>query len=165
MEPIQGEGGLNFPKDGYLKEVRALCDKYNVLMAVDEIQAGFGRTGYLMAHHHDDVRPDLVILGKSLSGGFLAVSGVVGDDCLMKNIKPGDHGSTYGGNPLAMATSKAAVECLIDEGMIENSREMGKILLDELKTNSSPILKEVRGRGLFVGIEVKKADDVKVNAV
>jgi len=134
-------------------------------MAVDEIQTGFGRTGYLMAHHHDNVRPDLVILGKSLSGGFLAVSGVVGDEFLMKNIKPGDHGCTYGGNPLAMATSLAAVNCLIDEGMIENSVEMGKLLLSELKTNQSPIMKEFRGRGLFVGMEVKKSDDIKVNSV
>lgn len=121
IEPIQGEGGIIIPEDGYLKKVRDLCTKYNVLMVSDEIQTGFGRTGHLMAVDYEKVRPDILVMGKSISGGMLPVSGCVADEFIMKHIGPGDHGCTYGGNPLAMATAQAAVECLIDEGMIENS--------------------------------------------
>lgn len=130
IEPIQGEAGVIIPHEGYLKGVRDLCTKYNVLMIADEIQSGFGRTGKLFAVDHEDVRPDMLVMGKSMSGGMLPVSGVVGDDFIMNEIRPGDHGSTYGGNPLAMATAHAAVKTLIEEGMVENSAKLGPVLLN-----------------------------------
>jgi len=133
-------------------------------MAADEIQTGFGRTGHLMAYEHDQVKPDMVVLGKSISGGFMPVSGCVANDHIMQHIKPGDHGCTYGGNPLAMATSHAAVKCLIEEGMIENSAKMGALLLAELKKINSPVMKEIRGRGLFLGLEIKAEEGVKVDS-
>jgi len=163
LEPIQGEGGLNVPSDGYLTKVRALCTKYNVLMIADEIQTGFGRTGDLMACHHENVRPDIMVLGKSLGGGMVPVSGCVADNHIMDLIKPGDHGCTYGGNPLAMATAHAAVKCLVDEGMVENSKAMGHLLRSELRKIDSPLIDNVRGRGLFVGVQIKAADNIKVN--
>ena len=154
-----------FPDDGYLKEVRALCTKYNVLMCCDEIQAGFGRTGYLMAHHHDKVRPDMLVLGKALSGGIMPISGCVADDNIMSHIKPGDHGCTYGGNPLAMAVANAAVRTLVDDGMVENSAKMGALLLSELQKIKSPVVKEVRGRGLMIAVEITQNANVKVNSL
>jgi len=154
-----------FPDDGYLAEVRALCTKYNVLMCCDEIQAGFGRTGYLMAHHHDKIRPDMLVLGKALSGGMMPISGCVADDHIMNNIKPGDHGCTYGGNPLAMAVAHAAVKTLVEDGMVENSAKMGALLLAELRKIKSPLIKEVRGRGLMIAIEVDQGASIKVNSL
>jgi ornithine--oxo-acid transaminase len=164
IEPIQGEGGIIVPQEGYLQKVRDLCTKYNVLMVSDEIQTGFGRTGHLMAVDYEKVRPDILVMGKSLSGGMLPVSGCMADDFIMKHIGPGEHGSTYGGNPLAMAVSHAAVRTLVEEGMVENSKAMGSILMRELKKIRSPLLKEVRGRGLFIGIETAQGPNVKIAA-
>jgi len=155
IEPIQGEAGVIIPHDGYLKAVRELCTKHNVLLCADEIQTGFGRSGKLFACEWEDVRPDMLIMGKSMSGGMLPVSGVVADNEVMDHIKPGDHGSTYGGNPLAMATAHAAIQTLIEEDMVGNSARLGPILKREVENIGSHLFKEVRGRGLFVGLELK----------
>ena len=163
LEPIQGEGGIIVPKKGYLKKVRELCTKYNVLMCADEVQTGFGRTGFMMACDVENVKPDILCMGKSMSGGMYPVSGCMANDNVIKNIGPGDHGSTYGGNPLGMAIAHAAVKTLVEEGMIENSAKMGKLFISELKKIKSPLIKEVRGRGLFVGIEVAKKQEIKVD--
>ena len=163
IEPIQGEGGVIIPHDGYLKGVRDLCTKHNVLMIADEIQTGFGRSGKMFAVDHEEVRPDILVMGKSMSGGMMPVSGCLADDFIMDEIKPGDHGSTYGGNPLAMAVAHAAVKTLVDEGMVENSAAMGALLKSELKKIDSPLFKEVRGRGLFVGVELKEDAHVDGN--
>lgn len=132
IEPIQGEGGVIIPQDGYLQAVRDLCTEYNVLMIADEIQTGFGRTGKMFAVEHESVRPDILVMGKSMSGGMLPVSGCLSDKFIMDEIKPGDHGSTYGGNPLGMAVAKAAVQTIVEEGMVENSAAMGELLKSEL---------------------------------
>lgn len=124
-------------------------------MVADEIQCGLGRTGKMWAADHEQVRPDMIVMGKALSGGMLPVSGVVGDVEVMDTIGPGEHGNTFCGNPLAMATSHAAIKTLVDEGMIENAATMGNLFMNELRKIDSPLIKEVRGRGLFVGIEVK----------
>jgi len=163
VEPIQGEGGIIIPDDGYLKKMRDLCTKHNVLMVTDEIQSGLGRTGYMFAADHEQVRPDMIVMGKALSGGMLPVSGVMADEVVMNTIGPGEHGNTYLGNPLAMATAHAAMTTLVEEGMIENSKNMGDLFMSELRKINSPLIKEVRGRGLFVGIEIKTADDIKVD--
>lgn len=155
LEPIQGERGVIIPDKGYLTQVKKLCREHNVLMILDEIQTGFGRTGKLMAYEWDsDSKPDILAVGKALSGGFLPVSGAFCDDHIMMNIKPGDHGSTYGGNPLAMATARAAIQTLVEEGMPENALHMGEILGDELSKIKSPMIKDTRGRGLFRAVEV-----------
>jgi ornithine--oxo-acid transaminase len=143
--------------------VRDLCTKYNVLLCADEIQTGLGRTGDMFGCDHENVRPDILVMGKALSGGMLPVSGCMADDYIMKHIGPGDHGSTYGGNPLAMATAHASVRVIVEEGMVENSKAMGKIFKSELEKMNSPLIKEVRGRGLFLGVEVKQAEGIKVN--
>ena len=163
LEPIQGEGGIIIPQEGYLLKVKALCEKYNVLLITDEVQTGFGRSGHLMGDMHDmgSVKPDIMTLAKSVSGGVTPVSGIVANDEVLMLIKPGEHGSTYGGNPLGMAVSKVAVQVLIEEGMIENSKNMGDYLQSKLKSLKSPLIKEVRGRGLFVGLEFK--NDLKVD--
>lgn len=134
IEPIQGEGGIIVPDDGYLLKVRELCDKYNVLLIADEVQTGFGRTGKFMGSYWDlgEVKPDLIVLAKSMSGGVTPVSGIVGYDEAMLTLKPGDHGSTFGGNPLGMAVAKTAVEVMIEEGMVENAQKMGTYLKDKL---------------------------------
>ena len=162
LEPIQGEGGIIIPQDGYLGKVKELCKKYNVLLIADEVQTGFGRTGNLMGYEHDmgDEKPDIMTLAKSISGGVTPVSGIVANDDILMLIKPGEHGSTYGGNPLGMAVAKVAVQALIEEGMLENSKKMGAYLLSKLQTIKSPIIKEVRGRGLFIGLEFKH--DLKI---
>ena len=128
IESIQGELGVIIPEKGYLKQVKGLCKQYNVLFILDEVQTGFGRTGKLMAYDWDDAKPDIVSVGKALSGGTMPVSAAFCNDEVMMNIKPGDHGSTYGGNPLAMAVSKAAIKALIEEGMVENAAAMGEVL-------------------------------------
>ena len=162
LEPIQGERGVIIPDAGYLSKIKKLCKKHNILLIFDEIQTGFGRCGKLLAHEWDkDSKPDILVVGKALSGGFLPVSGAFCDDEIMLNIKPGEHGSTYGGNPLAMATAKAAVKTLVEEGMPQNALKMGDILGDELSKIKSPIIKDTRGRGLFRAVEV--ASDSRVN--
>lgn len=162
LEPIQGEAGVVIPKDGYLKGVRALCDKYNVLMIADEVQTGLCRTGRMLACDHEGVRPDILVLGKALSGGVLPVAAVLCDDDIMLNIKPGEHGSTYGGNPLACAVAMAALQVLKDEKLAENSEKMGQLFRSEMKQLSSlPWVQGVRGRGLMNAIVVKKDGPVK----
>uniref|UniRef100_A0A7S3CQ06 Ornithine aminotransferase n=1 Tax=Strombidium rassoulzadegani TaxID=1082188 RepID=A0A7S3CQ06_9SPIT len=157
LEPIQGEGGVIIPQEGYLSKVKQLCKKYNVLLITDEVQTGLGRTGKLMGYNHDlgDDRPDIVTLGKAISGGVTPVSGILAKAEVMDTIKAGDHGSTYGGNPLGMAVAKAAVSAIVEEGMVENSEAMGKIFAQRLSNIDSDLVKEVRSRGLFCGLEFK----------
>ena len=157
VEPIQGEGGIIVPPAGYLAECARICRERNVLLICDEIQTGMGRTGKFLSCQHDDVKPDAVILGKALGGGLLPVSAVVGTEDLMQVFAPGDHGSTFGGNPLAAAVGLAALDVLFDEKLIERSAEMGAHLLERLRTIKSPLVKDVRGKGLFVGLEVESA--------
>ena len=155
VEPIQGEAGVVIPTDGYLKGVRDLCTKYNVLFIADEIQTGLARTGTLLACDHENVRPDILILGKALSGGTIPVAAVLADDIVMLQIKPGEHGSTYGGNPLACAVAMKALEVIKTEKMVENSFKMGEILRAELAKLNSPFIASIRGRGLLNAIVIK----------
>ncbi|MEY3619958.1 MAG: ornithine--oxo-acid transaminase [Bacteroidota bacterium] len=155
VEPIQGEAGVVIPTDGYLKGVRALCDQYNVLFIADEIQTGLARTGTMLACDHENVRPDILILGKALSGGTIPVAAVLADDIVMLQIKPGEHGSTYGGNPLACAVAMKALEVIKAENMVENSYKMGEILRAELANLNSPFVASIRGRGLLNAIVIK----------
>ncbi len=154
VEPIQGEAGVVVPDDGYLKGVRELCTEYNVLFIADEIQTGLCRTGKMLACDHESVRPDILILGKALSGGVLPVSAVLADDEIMLTIKPGEHGSTYGGNPLACAVAMEALQVLKDEHMAENAEAMGEILREELRQLHSPLIQTVRGKGLLNAIVI-----------
>jgi ornithine--oxo-acid transaminase len=154
IEPIQGEAGVNIPPAGYLKQVRELCTKNNVLFIADEIQTGLGRTGRMFGCDHESVRPDMVIIGKALAGGFYPVSAVVADADLMGLFTPGEHGSTFGGNPLAMAVARAAIRVLVEEKMVENSATMGEYMQEQLAEITSPHIKEVRGRGLMIGVEL-----------
>jgi ornithine--oxo-acid transaminase len=154
LEPVQGEAGVNIPPDGYLGEVRQLCTRNNVLFIADEIQTGLGRTGKMFACDHESVRPDMVIIGKALSGGFYPVSAVVADAGLLGLFKPGEHGSTFGGNPLGMAVARAAMRVLVDENLVENSAKMGEYLTEQLVEISSPHVKEIRGKGLLIGVEL-----------
>jgi ornithine--oxo-acid transaminase len=154
VEPIQGEGGIIVPPPGYLARCRQICREHHVLLICDEIQTGLGRTGRLLACEHDGVRPDGVILGKALGGGLLPVSAFVATNDVMQVFHPGDHGSTFGGNPLASAVAMAALDVLFDEKLVERSAELGAWLLSELQDLRSPVVSDVRGRGLFVGIEV-----------
>ena len=158
VEPIQGEAGVVLPDDGYLKGVRDLCTKYNVLFIADEIQTGLARTGKMLACDHEGVRPDILILGKALSGGTLPISAVLADDIVMMQIKPGEHGSTYGGNPLACAVAMKSLEVLKTEKMAENAEAMGKLLRSELEKLNSPLIKLVRGRGLLNAIVINHKD-------
>lgn len=154
VEPIQGEGGIIVPPRGYLAECARICRERRVLLICDEIQTGLGRTGKFLACEHDGVRPDGVILGKALGGGLLPVSAFVATDDVMQVFHPGDHGSTFGGNPLAAAVALAALDVLFDERLIERSASEGAWLIAELAKLDSPLVKDVRGRGLFIGIEV-----------
>jgi len=154
VEPIQGEGGIIVPPRGYLAECARICREHRVLLICDEIQTGLGRTGKFLACEHDGVRPDGVILGKALGGGLLPVSAFVATDDVMQVFHPGDHGSTFGGNPLAAAVALAALDVLFDEKLIERSASEGAWLMAELGKLDSPLVKDVRGRGLFIGIEV-----------
>ena len=158
FEPIQGEAGVVVPDEGYLTSVRNLCTEYNVLMIADEIQTGLARTGKMLACDHENVRPDIVILGKALSGGVLPVSAVLCDDAIMMNIKPGEHGSTYGGNPLACAVAIAALQVLRDENMAANAAAMGELLRSEIRKLDSPFVALVRGKGLLNAIIIKHSD-------
>ena len=157
VEPIQGEGGIIVPPDGYLRRLRELTTEHGALLAVDEIQSGLGRTGKLFAFQHEEIRPDLVILGKALGAGLYPVSALLADSEVMDVFQPGDHGSTFGGNPLGAAVARAALRVLIDEGLIENSERLGAYLLERLEAINSPHVREVRGRGLWAGIELEPA--------
>jgi ornithine--oxo-acid transaminase len=154
VEPIQGEGGIIIPPQGYLKRCAQICRKHNVLLIVDEIQVGLGRTGKLLACDHEDVKPDGLILGKALGGGILPVSLFLTRKEVMDVFTPGDHGSTFGGNALAAAIGLESLEVLIEEKLIERSAELGAYFLAELKKIKSPLITEVRGKGLFIGIEI-----------
>lgn len=159
VEPIQGEAGVIIPDEGYLKGVRELCDEYNVLFIADEIQTGLCRTGKMLACNHENVRPDILILGKALSGGVIPVSAVLADDEIMLNIKPGEHGSTYGGNPVACKVAMVALQVLKDEQMAENAAAMGKVLRDELTKLQSPFITGIRGKGLLNAIQINHPDN------
>lgn len=155
VEPIQAEAGVYVPSAGYLSKAADLCRQHNVLFAADEVQTGLGRTGKLLACDHELVRPDILILGKALSGGVLPVSCVLADDEIMLTIKPGEHGSTYGGNPLAAKVSMTAINVLIEEKMADNAMMMGKIFRDEFREKESLIVEDVRGKGLLNAIQIK----------
>ena len=157
VEPIQGEGGIVVPPDGYLAELREVCSERNALLIVDEIQSGLGRTGRMFAHEHDGIRPDVMLLGKALSGGLYPVSVVVADAEIMDVFQPGDHGSTYGGNPVGAAVARAALAVLRDERLVENSARLGEVALGRLRSVQSPLVREVRGRGLWIGIELHES--------
>ena len=158
VEPIQGEAGVIVPDNNYLKGVRALCTKYNVLFIADEVQTGLGRTGKMLACDHEGVKPDILILGKALSGGTIPVSAVLANNEVMLTIKPGEHGSTYGGNPLACAVAMEALKVLKDEKLSENSEALGIIFRDEMNRlkNESDLITDVRGKGLFNAIVIKE---------
>ena len=158
FEPIQGEAGVVVPDAGYFKGVRDLCSEYNVLMVADEIQTGLARTGKMLACDHENVRPDVLILGKALSGGVLPVSAVLCDDEIMMTIKPGEHGSTYGGNPLACAVAMTALQVLKDENLAANAETMGNLLRSEIEKLNSPFISIVRGKGLLNAIVIKHAN-------
>jgi len=155
VEPIQGEGGIIVPPAGYLKAAAELCRKHNVLLIADEIQTGLGRTGKLLACEHEDVRPDGLILGKALGGGILPVSMFLARRDVMQVFTPGDHGSTFGGNPLAAAVGLEALNILVEDGLAERSAKFGAYLLEQLGNINSPLIKELRGSGLFIGIEIE----------
>jgi ornithine--oxo-acid transaminase len=155
LEPIQGEAGVIMPPAGYLARVAEICRRNNVLLLADEIQTGLGRTGKLFASQHEDVRPDVTILGKALGGGVLPVSAVLADRELLGLFEPGEHGSTFGGNPLAAAVGRAALQVIVDEKLVENSAELGEYFQERLAEIPSPHVKTVRGKGLFIGVELK----------
>lgn len=159
VEPIQGEAGVVVPSEGYLKGVRDLCTKHNVLWIADEVQTGLCRTGKLLAVHWEDARPDIVVLGKALSGGMLPVSACLADDEVMLTIKPGEHGSTYGGNPLACKVAMASLQVLLDENLAERSERLGETLRGELRNLPSSVVKSVRGRGLLNAIVISEEFD------
>ncbi|HLA88270.1 MAG TPA: ornithine--oxo-acid transaminase [Anaerolineales bacterium] len=155
LEPIQGEAGVIIPPSGYLKKVAEVCKRNNVLLVADEIQTGLARTGKLFAADHEDVRPDVVIVGKALSGGFYPVSAVLADQPILGLFTAGEHGSTFGGNPLAAAVARAALRVIREEKLAERSQQLGEYFLEQLSEISSPHVKEVRGKGLLIGVELK----------
>jgi ornithine--oxo-acid transaminase len=155
VEPIQGEAGVFVPDDGYIRNAYDLCKKNNVLFIADEVQTGLGRTGKLLACEHEGVRPDILILGKALSGGVLPVSAVLADDDIMLTIKPGEHGSTFGGNPLAGRVAIAALEVIREEKLAEKAEKLGKIFRDEMRTVRSDMIETVRGKGLLNAIVIR----------
>ena len=155
VEPIQGEAGVNVPPQGYLRQLRQICDQHNVLLIADEIQTGLGRTGKLFASEHEGVRPDIAIVGKALSGGFYPVSAILADQPVMGLFQPGEHGSTFGGNPLAAAVGRAALRVIVEEKLVENAARMGEYLQEQLAEIPSRNVKEVRGKGLLIGVELK----------
>ncbi|WP_457551334.1 ornithine--oxo-acid transaminase [Desulfobacula sp.] len=156
VEPIQGEAGVIIPPKGYLKKVRKICSDKNVLLILDEIQTGLGRTGKLLAEEHEGIQADLTLIGKALSGGFYPVSAVLSNEAVLGLLQPGQHGSTFGGNPLACAVARQALKVLVEENMIENAEKMGTYFLAELKKIKSDSIKEVRGIGLLIAIQLKK---------
>ncbi len=153
IEPIQGEAGVVIPPAGYLQKARELCSANNVMLILDEIQTGLGRTGKLLAEEHEGIESDLTLVGKALAGGYYPVSAVLSNSEVMNVLQPGQHGSTFGGNPLACAIARTALKVLIEEGMIENSAAMGEIFMNKLKEIKSPLIKGVRGRGLMIALE------------
>ena len=157
VEPIQGEGGIIVPPSGYLKKVREICDRHNVLLILDEIQTGLGRTGKLFAEEHEGIESDLTLVGKALSGGFYPISAVLSNKEALSIFQPGDHGSTFGGNPLACAVAREALRVIEEENLIEKSLFMGHYLKESIRNILSPYVKEVRGMGLLIGVELKKS--------
>ena len=155
VEPIQGEAGVVVPDDNYLKETYKLCKKHNVLFIADEVQTGIGRTGKMLACDHVNIRPDILILGKALSGGMYPISAVLADDEIMLTIKPGQHGSTFGGNPLAARIAITALEVVKEEKLAENAEKMGKLFREELAKIKSPMIETIRGKGLLNAIVIK----------
>jgi ornithine--oxo-acid transaminase len=158
VEPIQGEAGVVVPQEGYLSGVRQLCTQYNVLFIADEIQTGLARTGKMLACDHEGVRPDILVLGKALSGGTMPVAAVLADDEVMLTIQPGEHGSTYGGNPLACAVAMESLKVLREEKMAENAAAMGELFRAELQALQSPLIKTIRGKGLLNAIVINHPD-------
>ncbi|MHB0922970.1 MAG: ornithine--oxo-acid transaminase [Bellilinea sp.] len=156
LEPIQGEGGVLIPPDGYLRKVSELCRKNNVLFIADEIQTGLGRTGKLFAAEHEGVRPDMTIIGKALSGGFYPVSAVLADKAILGLYEPGEHGSTFGGNPLACAVARESLKVIAEENLVQRSAEMGEYFMERLVEIPSRHVKEVRGKGLLIGVELNQ---------
>lgn len=154
VEPIQGEAGIVVPDDNYLQEVRSLCDKYNVLLICDEIQTGIARTGKLLCHQWSGIKPDLVLLGKAISGGMYPVSCVLGSREIMLTVEPGTHGSTYGGNPLGCAVAIRALEIIRDENMVDRAERLGNLFRQGLKDLNSPMILTVRGKGLLNAIVI-----------
>ena len=152
VEPIQGEAGVVIPPDGYLHDAAALCRQNNVLFMADEIQSGLGRSGKLFAFEHENIRPDVVIIGKALGGGFYPISAVLSNKEVLGVFQPGDHGSTFGGNPLAAAVAIASLDVIIDEKLIERSAELGKYFIEKIRSLRSPHFVEVRGRGLWIAM-------------
>lgn len=156
VEPIQGESGVIIPSEGYLKGAEMICEDNNILLVTDEIQSGLGRTGKMFASEHEDVHPDMIIIGKALSGGMYPVSAVVSSREILGVFNPGDHGSTYGGNPIACAVAREALKIIVDERLVKNSAEMGEYLIGELRKIDSPYVDFYRGKGLWIGIVLKK---------
>jgi ornithine--oxo-acid transaminase len=156
VEPIQGEAGVIIPPDGYLKKVREICTRNNVILILDEIQTGLGRTGKFLAEEHEGIEADLTLIGKALSGGFYPVSAVLSNEAVLGLLQPGQHGSTFGGNPLACAVARQALKVLVEEKMVENAATMGTYFLDQLKQIDHPSIKEIRGRGLMIAVELFK---------
>jgi ornithine--oxo-acid transaminase len=154
VEPIQGEAGIIIPPEGYLRQVRQICTEHNIVMITDEIQTGLGRTGKLLAEEHEGIEADLTVIGKALSGGFYPISAVLSTKDVLGVFQPGDHGSTFGGNPMACAVARMALKVLIEEGMIENAAKMGDYLMGKLRAIQSPHIKEIRGKGLLIGVEL-----------
>ncbi len=155
VEPIQGEAGINVPDDGYLREARWLCDQHGILLMTDEIQTGLGRTGKLFCYEYDGICPDILIVGKALGGGCFPVSAILASKKIMEVFVPGNHGSTFGGNPVACAVARAALEVIFEEKLVENSARMGQYIRDRIERLNSPHVAQVRGRGLLIGVEVK----------
>lgn len=155
VEPIQGEGGVIVPAEGYMKKVSEICKKNNVLLIADEIQSGLGRSGKLFAYDYDGIRPDMVTIGKALSGGCYPVSAVLADKAVLGVFNPGDHGSTFGGNPLGAAVARESLKVLIEENLIQKSHDLGEYFREKLRAIKTNFVKEIRGKGLFIGVELK----------
>jgi ornithine--oxo-acid transaminase len=154
LEPVQGEGGIVIPQDGFLKQVRTFCDSHNIALMLDEIQTGLGRTGKMLAQDHEHIRADATVVGKALSGGFYPVSAVLASREILGTFEPGEHGSTFGGNPLACAVARSALKVLMDEGMIDNAALVGDYFLSQLNRLNNPMIRDIRGKGLLIGIEL-----------
>jgi len=156
LEPIQGEAGVRVPPEGYLREVSDLCSKHGILLIADEIQTGLGRTGALFACNHENIKPDIMVIGKALSGGFYPISAALADRELMGLFQPGEHGSTFGGNPLGAAVARAALHVITEEGLIENSNTLGEYFMEHLMEIPNFNIQEIRGKGLLIGVELKE---------